>query len=275
MRKTRRQQLHLRFNNCCSSQWSECCRHHSPCSCDCVTQYDQGQGWCNFNQLYISRLLQELWHTASLSLIQECLSVLSVCVCNYIHVKLLKSKGSKFFKNLASIISTLLHNHTISNSYKLTHTQAQCAPTLVAQSLNFRDRMTWFRKQYAAYWQLCYGWGHYLGRATTQTGHNVGHICKNQPVASVWEQDTVRMSCERAVRSSSSFCLQSCCEGGAKCEGNRGWCLYVRVHVLVLLSAQCQDGVNGLSAITRPQPVYPNECNSTPGSSSAFAYWCW
>lgn len=72
-------------------------------------------------------------------------------------------KSSEFF--YAGITSTLSHNHTISTTYKLTLMHRHNTPTSVAQPLNFSDRMAWFHKQSAAYWQLCCGWGHYLGRA--------------------------------------------------------------------------------------------------------------
>lgn len=76
------------------------------------------------------------------------------------------------------------------------------------------------------------------------------------------------------------FCFESCylaglCSDASRKTGNRGveWCLCVLVCEcrLVLLSAQCQGGVNGLSVISGAQLVYANKhnSNSTPANCKA------
>lgn len=73
-----------------------------------------------------------------------------------------------------------MHNHTIPTSYKPMLTQAQCAPTPVAQSLNFRDRMAWFHKQSAATGSCADDEVITRGGPQRKTGHNVGHICNGR-----------------------------------------------------------------------------------------------
>lgn len=73
-----------------------------------------------------------------------------------------------------------MHNHTIPTSYKPMLTQAHCAPTPVAQSLNFRDRMAWFHKQSAATGSCADDEVITRGGPQRKTGHNVGHICNGR-----------------------------------------------------------------------------------------------
>lgn len=100
----------------------------------------------------------------------------------YVHVES-SFKGRTRLKNrilYAVIILTRLHNHTISTSYKPMLAEAHSAPTPVAQSLNFRDRMAWFHKQSATTGSCAEDEVITEGGPQRETGHNVGHVCNER-----------------------------------------------------------------------------------------------
>lgn len=165
-------------------------------------------------------------------------------------------ESSEFFN--VSIISTLLHNHTIYTTYKLTLMHRHNTPTSVAQPLNFSNRMAWFHKQSAAYWQLCCGWGHYLGRA----------ISIDRPLYKEEWQGWPESCGDPLLGGYVTLVVQIWTSKQGTTEELNDACVSVCACRLVLLSARSQGGVNGLSAISGVQLVYPNEhnSNSTPAN---------
>lgn len=129
--------------------------------------------------------------------------------------------------------------------------------------------MAWFHKQSAAYWQLCFQMRSLLGAGHK---HRQG-IMLDTSVKTHWVWR--RMAASRPQSSGhpvwgGCLCFELCyLAGGAAMQlSTQGTeelndaCVSVCACSLVLLSAQCQGGVNGLSAISGTQHVYPNEHNS-------------
>lgn len=117
-----------------TGQWGVLSSKRAACMCS-VTLSDWGQGWCTFNLLSVSRPLQGLWHIAFVSIIHKSWETFECeCPCvwawknMWVHWCIKLSSSSRtcpnFFRILfAVIISTVLHNHTVSTTYKLTVTQ--------------------------------------------------------------------------------------------------------------------------------------------------------
>lgn len=124
-------------------------------------------------------------------------------------------------------------------------TQAHCAPTPVAQSLNFRDRMAWFHKQSAAT-------GSCADDEVITEGGPQRKLGTMLDTSAMRERMTARGN-HRAA------CPRDCGELILFLFSNPGEQTSMPV---VLRSPQCQGEVNGLNAISGAQSVYPDKHNS-------------
>lgn len=119
-------------------------------------------------------------------------------------------------------------------------TQAHCAPTPVAQSLNFRDRMAWFHKQSAATGSCA------DDEVITRGGpqRKLGTMLDTSAMG----ERMIELPCPRDCGEVVLFLFSNPAEQ--------------KSMLVVLLSPQCQGKVNGFNAISGAQSVYPHKHNS-------------